>query len=158
MGFIPLTQGKVAIVDDQDVPWLSQWLWAYADDGVHARVMRSGYKGSGPTIMARLIMKARKTENVIHLNGDPLDCRRVNLKVVPHTLAVHRASMPRTNRSGYKGVTWNKERQEWRATISLSGKRQYLGKYLTAEAAAKAWNKAAREHYGADAYQNKIDE
>lgn len=42
---IKLTQGKVALVDDEDYEWLTQWKWCYLAGGYAIR--RQSYGGTG---------------------------------------------------------------------------------------------------------------
>jgi len=59
----------------------------------------------------------------------------------------------RTGKSGFKGVYWNKRIGKWHAQIH-SGKKQHLGFYATAEDAAKAYDRADKQHFGEFAYLN----
>lgn len=52
------------------------------------------------------------------------------------------------NTSGYKGVTWDKREQKWRARIGKEGKRKHLGYFDTAEEAHEAYKNAAPEYHG----------
>jgi hypothetical protein len=54
-------------------------------------------------------------------------------------------------------VSWNNERQAWKASIQVNGKKKYLGKFRTAEEAAIAYNNAAIDLIGPDATLNKVD-
>jgi hypothetical protein len=62
----------------------------------------------------------------------------------------------RTNTSGYRGVYFNKRTQTWRAAISANGAGISLGYYERAEAAARAYNAAAQEHFGERAHLNIV--
>lgn len=61
------------------------------------------------------------------------------------------------NRSKYFGVYWETARGRWRATIKNDRKTKFLGYFDTAEAAAKAYDTAARELHGEYAKQNFRD-
>ena len=60
------------------------------------------------------------------------------------------------NRSGYKGVYWDKRQNQWAASITAQGKHQRLGYFRDKHAAARAYNKAARRAFGKHAYQNPV--
>ena len=62
------------------------------------------------------------------------------------------------NSSGYKGVSWNKDRKRWTAHIKGAGKSRYLGLFDTKEQAAEAYNKAAKEFFGEFAWLNPLKE
>lgn len=55
---------------------------------------------------------------------------------------------PRRNRSGFKGVSWDKKSAGWRAQIRCDGKDYCLGHFDTPEAAHAAYVEAANEHFG----------
>jgi hypothetical protein len=152
---IPLTQGKVALVDDNDYKWLNQWKWyMYAIRGLfYAR------RGNGGSLMHRLILGAPPGVQVDHRNGDGLDNRRGNLRLASHAENQHNQKLSRINNtSGYKGVTWSKERRKWRAQIGVDGKTHYLGYYNNKLDAARTYNAAAEKLFGPFARLNSIPE
>lgn len=51
--------------------------------------------------------------------------------------------IPYNNKSGYRGVSWYKLSNKWRAAISIDGRLRHLGYFDHAEEAAKAYNEAA---------------
>lgn len=147
---IPLTRGYVVIVDDNDYEWLSRRNW-YAL-GVHpnvyaARKKRKAEGGPGIVLMHRVVAQAEDGDFVDHKNHDGLDNRRVNLRVCPQglNLANQRSS---TGGSCFKGVYWNRERKRWVAQIGVNGVKRRLGRYLSEEAAARAYDRAASEVWG----------
>jgi len=83
---IKLTQGKFAIVDDADYNWLNQWKW-YAkicSNGKRIYVARFQRINGKPTTiyMHRIITNCPEDKEVDHINGDSLDNRRKNLRIV----------------------------------------------------------------------------
>ena len=97
-----------------------------------------------------------------HANGDPLDCRRENLivRTIQERLWSSRkrkiVNGPECT-SRFKGVSWIKREQKWRARIKIEGKETYLGRFLDEVDAAHAYDDAAREHFGAHAWLNFPD-
>jgi hypothetical protein len=57
-------------------------------------------------------------------------------------------AVPKRQHSGYKGVSWHKRVKKWQVTIGHEGKQLYLGYYFSAEEAAAAYDRAARELHG----------
>jgi hypothetical protein len=64
--------------------------------------------------------------------------------------------MLRNNTSGYKGVSWNKRKGKWRATITVNRKPLFLGYFGTPEEAAGAYDQAAIRHFGEYAVTNEM--
>lgn len=61
---------------------------------------------------------------------------------------------PKSNSSGFKGVSLNKPNGKWKSYINVNGVRINLGHYQTALQAAEAYDKAAIEHYGDACFLN----
>lgn len=145
---IPLTQGKVALVDDEDYEWLNQWKWRFGDYAI-----RTLPRDSGPirfVRMHRLIMAAPAGLEVDHINGNPLDNRRKNLRLCSHAENTRNTKIH--NRTGFKGVQPNGK--GWTAKIKTLGKTKYIGFYRTPEEAAKAYDQKAVELFGEFARTN----
>ena len=76
---IKLTKGFVAIVDDEDYEWLSQWKWHY--DKYACRRKSTGYKQSKIVFMHREILGYEGELDVDHINKDRIDNRKCNLRL-----------------------------------------------------------------------------
>ena len=160
---IPLSKGMIAIVDDCDYVWLSEWKWCVSHQGY---AMRTEYiQGSGRKhqmnsvyLMHRIIMNAPEGMCVDHINRDKLDNRRSNLRLATRAENLWNAGMSAANTSGYRGVYWLERRKCWLAKIFIQGKEIRLGQYDEAIDAAYAYNVAALKYMGSFAYQNKLPE
>lgn len=87
---------------------------------------------------------------VDHINGNGLDNRRCNLRVCSHGENMRNRTMNRNNRSGYKGVYFDPDKngRPWRAQIRANGRKHSLGRFDTAEQAYEAYQKAAERLHG----------
>lgn len=153
---IPLTQGKVAIVDNDVYEWASQWKW-YAQKHRNTYYVRRGVWQTGKVLSVNLhreIMNAPKGVQVDHINGDGLDNRRSNLRLATNTENSCNQSKQSNNTSGFKGVYWHKVVKKWQVCIRKNYHLIYIGYYNTPEEAALAYDKAALEHFGEFAKTN----
>lgn len=100
--------------------------------------------------MHRSIMDAPSGMDVDHINGNTLDNRRSNLRVVTHKQNLrHRAhGANRNNAVGVRGVTWDKMRAKFVAGINVDGKRLNLGRFGSLDAAIAARSAASMKFYG----------
>jgi len=149
---IPLTKGKFAFVDDEDFESLNKWKWAYSSLGY---AKRTEYLGGGRKnqksrgfYMHRVILKTPKGFETDHINRNGIDNRKCNLRIVTRQQnGCNRALQP-NNTSGYRGVTWHKDRKKWMAQIKAKRKHYYLGLFNNKKDAARAYNSAAIRHFG----------
>lgn len=150
---MPLTREKYALVDNGDYEWLSQWKWHYSHYGYAAR--KSGQK---QLYMHQVIMGKGPGMETDHINGNRLDNRRGNLRHCTAGQNQHNQRARKGKSSQYKGVYRRSDCKRWSAGIGVSGKVQYLGLFKSENDAARAYNEAARKHFGDFAALNSIKE
>jgi hypothetical protein len=73
-----------------------------------------------------------------HINGDRLDNRRCNLRIVTHAENHQNLRSERGSTSRYRGVSWSKEKGKWQVQVSVNGHRHSLGYFAYEELAAEA--------------------
>ena len=149
---IPLTQGKVAIIDEADFDLVSGYRWqARKDDRRwYAQTVVRRADGSRTTLnMHRLILgltdPAIKTD---HRDGNGLNNRRRNIRACTNAENMRNRGAYAKNKSGFKGVSWRADRMKWRAGIRVDGKQKWLGYFTTPEEAHAAYCAAAIELHG----------
>lgn len=157
MKTIPLTQGKVAIVDDADFEELSKYKWCAAKcrHTVYA-LHRLGQHGYG-MLMHRLILDASPDKHVDHKDGDGLNNRRENIRLCSarqNSQARKIKTVGTTSR--FRGVSWDKTNLLWKSEIKSRGKNYFLGRFAKEKDAARAYDKKARELFGEYAAPNFI--
>lgn len=151
---IPLTQGKVALVDDEDFEWLSQYKWHFTMGYV---AHRFGYRGP-IVLMHRMILKPPRDMDIDHRDGDGLNNQKSNIRICTTQQNLRNTKKRHGTSSIYKGVNFHRQRGKWAACIHLDGKGIYLGLFVTEKEAALAYNKAASELFGEFAKLNEIDD
>jgi len=151
---IKLTQGKFAIVDESDFAVLSKhkWLASRGCNAWYANRTTRGGGTQGTESMHRRILGAQSNQQVDHVNGNGLDNRRVNLRLCTNRQNAQNRRGVR-GKCSFKGVRPDGNR--WRSRIrSGDGVETHLGMFSTAEGAARAYDRAAVEQFGAFAATN----
>lgn len=154
---IPLTQGKIALVDDADYEWLSQWKWSYIEMGYAVR--RKTIDGKKCIFfMHREIMNCPREMVVDHketgVTDYGLNNQRHNLRICTPAQNSRNQIRPRNNTSGYKGISWIARLSKWQAQIRVDGKLIYLGVFFSKIDAAQEYDLAARKYFGEYANTN----
>jgi hypothetical protein len=157
---IELTKGLEAIVDDDDYADVSRFSWHAARGSnsrtwyARSRLDMGGY--AKPTLLHRYLLKPADNEQIDHVDGNGLNCRRNNLRIADYVGNGRNFKQPQTiNGSGYRGVHYKYTTGRWQALIRIApGRRLFLGSFDTPEEAARAYDAAAREHHGEFAVLN----
>ena len=146
---IKLTQGRFALVDDEDFEWLNTWKWhASKGSSTYYAITALPYSnGGGHVKMHRmLLMYPRKPLMVDHINHDGLDNRKSNLRT-----CTNRENMSNLRSSGssqYTGVSWHKLEKTWCSHITAHGKQRHLGYFKTEHEASLAYKEALTDLKG----------
>ena len=157
MKLIPLTQGKYAIVDDEDFHDLSRYCWYFCSLGYAQRKGPRIKNEKRTTIrMHRFIMKPKTGDYVDHINGNRLDNRRENLRIATNRQNAMNSKMHSNNKIGVKGVSLHRASGLFHARIRQDGIRKSLGYFKTAEEAGLAYDKAATMLFGEFALTNEM--
>ena len=156
---INLTQGKVALVDDEDYEYLNQWKWYACKDYKTYYAQRNGYvNGKRRNIfMHKVILNPPTGLEVDHIDRDGLNNVRSNLRLA--TRQQNSFNRRKFGKCKYIGVTVLKQGkcQYIVANIRMGNRRIYLGMFPTEEAAALAYNEAALKYRGEFAHLNVIE-
>lgn len=134
------------MVDDEWYEILHQWTWYFT--GAYAARDIGGRNNKEIVYMHRYICMAPEGYEVDHINGNKLDNRIKNLRIVKPAQNHFNRAKQSNNKTGFKGVCWDKSRSKYIASIQANGKQKNLGRFDSPIDAAKAYNKAAVELHG----------
>lgn len=152
---IKLTKGQYALVDDDDYGELNKYKWYCTSEGYAMR--RDNKKNKFKVLsMHRVLMKARKGQQIDHINNNTVDNQRQNLRKATRTQNQGNQKMHKNNTSGYKGVCWHKTLKYWVAQLHTKKGKHYSVFCKTKEEAAKKYNEMATKYFGEYALLNKI--
>ncbi|MFL5287944.1 MAG: HNH endonuclease [Rhodopila sp.] len=165
---IKLTNGMVAVVDDEDYERLAAFRWSATEgrrgDFYAVRMATVvGVDGSRKSVCRQmqrdvldLEMKMPGSIMADHRNHDTLDNRRSNLRWLTANESALNRRLYLNNRSGYRGVHFCQANGKYRAQIGVRRRRFTTGYFATAELAAAAYNRLALQHHGKHARLNVI--
>ena len=140
---IPLTQGKFAIVDNEDYKMLMKFKWNYTHYG-YARTGIGPRENHKKILMHRLLINAMPGEEVDHINQNKLDNRKVNLRIANKSLNAINSKSRKDNTSGYRGVCWDKQAKKWRSQFRFNKKKILNKLFNTPEEAYNAYSQKRR--------------
>lgn len=137
-------RGQKVLVDASDAPIVGCFRW-YMDDNGYVDSMQCDP-------MHRLLFGLTKGDRreVDHKNHVTWDNRRLNIRIVTSSQNKMNCRAQVHGTSRFKGVGWDKDRKKWRAQIQST----FIGRFDSEEAAAVAYDAAARKRFGEFAYLN----
>ena len=160
--FIELRNGEKAKIDAEDFDRVSQYKWRVIErKTTHKKTVVTSIRtknGVRQLSLGRFLMNPPDGKMVYprrYQNG--FDFRKGNLIVC--TMKERQQMLPKRKHptsSNYKGVTYDKVKKSWRSSLQTDKKNLTIGLFDSEDAAARAYNRAAREAFGEFAYQNQI--
>lgn len=155
--YISLTKGQWAVVDDEDYEWLMQWKWAAHWDSHKKNYYADRCEWIGGQGRKKLAIKMHRLilgldrgdkRQGDHINGNSLDNRRSNLRIVTNAQNSINRRRYLSSTTGCKGVSFRKDRGQYQSRITMDGKTRFLGFFSRLEDAAAAYRQAAKEMHG----------
>ena len=150
---IELTQGYIALVDDEDYARVSQFKWYAHIEHRNVYACRNLQKPDGKRTIQKLHNFILGSKGIDHKDGNGLNCQRYNLRLATALQNNHNNRAHVDNKSGFKGVVkhpFNK----WRARICVEGKSIHLGTFVNVQDAADAYDAASLRYFGEFALTN----
>ena len=136
------------IIDKDDFEKIKEISWYVNKKTKNGYYME--HKGRESISVHRLIMGAKKGEYVDHINGDTLDNRKNNLRIVTNQQNGFNSNIKANNTSGFIGVYYDKNRFKWVASIKLNYKTIHLGRFKLINEAIISRLKAELKYFGRD--------
>jgi hypothetical protein len=150
VAYVTLTQGRESIIDTADVPLVAGRNWCVLSRGGLSHALRTEYIGTKKRqlYLHRRLMNEPEGLQIDHIDGDGLNNRRYNLRVA--TCAQNNLNTRRrcNNKSGFKGVSWDRDRGKFRAYIKINNKQTHLGMFTSPEEAHAAYCLASQKYHG----------
>ncbi len=139
------------IIDEEDIATATSHGWCLNGTGYVV-----AYLDGRVVLLGRLLTGAPDDMVVVHFNDDKMDFRRENLRVVDRSTMVQRQKKRAGTTSKYKGVQRHAKSGRWRAILWVGdiGRNIHLGYFEKEIDAARAYDIAARNYYGEDAWVN----
>lgn len=159
---IKLTQGKVALVDDEDYERLvamGKWQFnskGYADKQIYLPRDENNKQVHKSISMHIFIFGKKKGFEIDHRDLDKLNNQKYNLRHCTQSENKKNRAKLKNNKSGFKGVCWHKGNKKWFAQLMSDRKPIYIGLFTCPIEAARAYNAAALIHHGEFARLNEI--
>ena len=139
----------IAYIDKEDYELVKDYTWNIRDrDNGY-----SGYKSISTRINNKYVTLASLITGYAycdHIDRNPLNNRRSNLREATHTENMRNCSKRKDNTSGYIGVTWNKRVNMWEAQLNINKKCLHLGKFTDLIDALKERLRAELKYFGPD--------
>lgn len=153
---INLSQGQVALVDDEEFESLNQYKWSAMNRGNTFYAKRTIIvDGKQKSVLLHCAIMNGK--GVDHIDHDGLNNQKSNLRICTQSENLMNQRKQKNRSSIYKGVFFLKRTKRWGATIQINGKHKHLGYFASETEAAKAYNAKAIELFCEFANLNIID-
>jgi len=148
-------------IDSEDLDKITSykysWHLRWKNNTKSYYVVASEYKGVSENgngkyknvYMQRFLLHAPDDMVVDHINGDTLDNRKSNLRLVSNANNLkNRGGKNSNNTSGYRNVTWDKRNIKWVVQLQVDGKNKQLGRFDDVDEAGEFAAKMREKYYG----------
>ncbi|MDR1250140.1 MAG: HNH endonuclease [Treponema sp.] len=141
-------KGYDVLIDDEDADRILSKKWHLKKVIPGKGVYFASYIGKKDIAFHRFILDAPAGKCVDHISGDTLDNRKVNLRVCTLRENTMNSTISNKNKTGYKGVLFDKKLQKFYACLGEGKQRHRSRHFHTAEEAHLEYERMAKEKYG----------
>ena len=153
-----IEQNELFLFDKDDYDLIKKYYWSYDRRGYLKSCTNTDNK---EIFLHRLVMGVNDSniiiDHIVHPNGNEhkLDNRKKNLRIADCTINNINKDLQKNNKSGVRGVYWDKHIQRWRAIIAINNKRINLGcfKKDEFEKAVQVRKEAEEKYFGEYRYE-----
>lgn len=138
-----IAKGKTTLIDEEDYEKVSKYRWNFNNGAVVTNINKDG-KRTTMKLHRYILNLGNRYPIVDHINGDPLDNRKNNLRTCNHSENLRNRGKAKNNKSGYKGVSWAKHANKWQASICVNYVHYHLGLYDDPQKAHEAYITASK--------------
>lgn len=142
----PLTKGYFAIVDNKYFDEAVKLNWTYVDG--YARHAEIVYGKQKMLSLHHFILKVPSHIIVDHKNGNTLDNRESNLRVVTAKQSAQNRKVRSDSTSRYTGLSFANDRQLYRVYICVDGHTIWLGQFKSKRKAIRCRKEAELKYFG----------
>lgn len=132
-----------AIIDTEDIDKVQKYKWHC--DKLGYVISDTNKKG---TRLHRLLTNCPRGKVVDHINGNPLDNRKENLRICTQKENTFNARIRSDNTEGYTGIVYREREKAWFAYINRDGKQYSLGYHKDKKDAIRARIKGEKKYFG----------
>lgn len=144
----------IFLFDLDDFETIKKYCWYKGQHGYAlAYIKGTGRNGQRITMHALLGYKYGD-----HINHNRADNRKSNLRLATAQENARNHSVQSSNTSGIIGVSWKKDKQKWKAYITVNSKQIHCGYFGNKEDAIRARLEAEAKYYGEFAPQQHLFE
>jgi len=134
-----------AIIDKEDIEKVKNYKWGLlSNKNKYVQTKINSKKVS----LHRFLLNVQGEMVIDHINHNPLDNRKNNLRICTNQQNIFNSSVAKNNTSGHRGVIWHKGHKSWMAVIIVNGKFIYLGYYKDKKRAITVRREAEIKYFG----------
>lgn len=132
-----------------DRPWNAAWREDSKDYYPMCSEYISGRKHNKTHYLYRWIFGSPKGAVIDHIDHDPMNNRRANLRLTDQAGNLkNRGGKNSNNKSGYRNVQWDKRRNKWSVILWLNKKATRLGSFEDVDEAGRFAEEMRKKYYG----------